>query len=185
MGWAAEARRHALLHSVEGAGKLARGPSACPRVLKLGGSGDALHVGVCPVAAVALHELSDVCFRGRQASEAISEPHLTNPLAWCVGRGAPKRVECMQQGLHVHRNTALVDPSFDEVACDAVVQHVPSERLQHRGTAPAVPLTCGFRVAYVAGRERFRTAYDARLRRIEKGKLLFRPLLLLGKARKL
>jgi enoyl-CoA hydratase/carnithine racemase len=85
-----------------------------------------------------------------------------------------------QQGLHVHRNTALVDPSFDEVACDAVVQHVPSERLQHRGTAPAVPRACGFRVAYVAGRERFCTAYDARLRRIEEGKLLFRPLLLLG-----
>jgi hypothetical protein len=91
----------------------------------------------------------------------------------------------MQQGLHVHRNTTLVDPSFDEVACDAVVQHVPSERLQHRGTAPAVPRACGFRVAHVAFRERYRTAYDACLRRIEEGKLLFRPLLLLGKARKL
>ena len=85
----------------------------------------------------------------------------------------------------MHRNTALVDPSFDEVACDAVVQHVPSERLQHRGPAPAVPLTCGFRVAFVAGRERYRTAYDACLRRIEVGILHSRPLLLLGKARKL
>ena len=40
-------------------------------------------------------------------------------------------------------------------------------------------------VAHVAFRERYRTAYDARLRRIEEGKLHFRPLLLLGKARKL